>query len=143
VSGERWQRVDEPLLQTLARTFTIAAVVGVAIGLARHSAVLAPVGALAALWPSLGGHFVEIAFLDFVRPRLPRARLAQVAVRIVWWFVSGALLGAAMIATARLLVDDAPTWRWLMGGLAFIGIELVAHTVLALRRRPSFYRGDG
>jgi hypothetical protein len=33
--------------------------------------------------------------------------------------------------------------RWWLGGLVFIGIELVAHLVLRLRGRPNFYNGRG
>jgi hypothetical protein len=136
--------VDEPLPRTLARNFTIAIVVGVAIALVRRAPLLALTGTVVALWPSLGGHFLEIAFLNGVRPRLPRARLVQASSRLVFWLVGGALLGGAMMATAHLLPVNAPTWqRWWMGGPVFIGLELVVHAALALRGRPSFYRGDG
>jgi hypothetical protein len=32
---------------------------------------------------------------------------------------------------------------WWLAGLGFIGIELVAHLALLLRRRPNFYDGRG
>jgi hypothetical protein len=32
---------------------------------------------------------------------------------------------------------------WWLGGLGFVGIELVAHLVLMARGRPSFYDGLG
>jgi len=32
---------------------------------------------------------------------------------------------------------------WWIGGLGFIGLELVVHLVLQLRGRPSFYNGRG
>jgi hypothetical protein len=38
------------------------------------------------------------------------------------------------IAPVAVVVGGAPV---------FVGIELLAHAVLALRGRPSFYRGDG
>jgi hypothetical protein len=96
------------------------------------------------LWPSLGGHFVEFAFLDGVRPRLPHSRLVQASARLVWWLACGALLGVAMIATAQALPMAAPRWRWWwMGAPLFVGLELAVHAALALRGRPSFYRGDG
>jgi hypothetical protein len=101
---------------------------------------------LLALWPSLGGHYVEIAFLDGVRPRLPRGRLVQVSTRLVWWIAGGALLAAAMIATAHALPRPAPRWQWSLwwvGAPLCVGLELVAHSMLALRRCPNFYRGDG
>jgi hypothetical protein len=99
---------------------------------------------LLALWPSLGGHFVEIAFLDGVRPRLPSATRVQASARLIWWLAGGTLLGGAMIATAHALPIAAPRWRWWwVGPPLFVGVELPAHAALALRGRPSFYRGDG
>jgi hypothetical protein len=32
---------------------------------------------------------------------------------------------------------------WWAAGFAFIGVELLAHLVPAVRRTPNFYRGDG
>jgi hypothetical protein len=32
---------------------------------------------------------------------------------------------------------------WWVGGVAFIGIELVVHLALQVRGRPSFYNGRG
>jgi hypothetical protein len=48
-----------------------------------------------------------------------------------------------MATTARVLLVRPPRLGlWWAGGLVFIGLELVVHGTLALRRRPSFYRGD-
>jgi|SRR5580658_173786 hypothetical protein len=142
--SERWLRVDEPILRTIARNVTIAIVAGAAIALLRRAPWLALPGTLLALWPSLGGHFVEIAFLDGVRPRLPRGRLVQVSARLVWWLAGGVLLGGALIATAHALPIAAPPWRrWWTWAPIFLGVELTVHALLALRGRPNFYRGDG
>jgi hypothetical protein len=116
----------------------------VVIALVRRAPFLALPWTLLALWPSLGGHFVEIAFLDGVRPWLPGARLVQASARLVWWLAGGALLCVALIATAHALPVVAPPWhRWWIGAPIFVGIELAAHATLALRGLPSFYRGDG
>jgi hypothetical protein len=140
----QWPRVEEPIRRTLARNLAIAIVAGVVFAAVRRAPFLALPGTLLALWPSLGGHFVEIAFLNGVRPRLPRARVVQAPARILWWLAGGALLGAAAIATAHALPFHAPAWRrWWVGAPFFVGIELVAHATLALLGRPSFYRGDG
>ncbi len=99
---------------------------------------------LLVLWPSLGGHFVELAFLDRVRPRLPASWVAQAVVRLGVWYVGGTALGAGMWLTSRVVGLSSERWpAWWLGGLAFIGIELVAHLVLRLRGRPSFYDGQG
>jgi hypothetical protein len=144
VQSEHWPRVDEPIRRTLARNLAIAFLVGVVLSLVRRAPFLALPGTLLALWPSLGGHFLEIAFLKGLRQRLPRARLVQASARLFWWLVGGALLGGALIATAELLPIVAPPWRWCwLGAPIFVCVELAVHAALALRGRPSFYRGDG
>jgi hypothetical protein len=123
----------------------IAVVVGAVLarfwgGMARW-----PLATLLVLWPSFGGHFVEIWFLNWLRPRLPIARSVQVAARLGTWLVGGAGLAVGMGLTAMALIGLQPAQRpaWWLGGLAFIGIELVAHLGLQLRGRPSFYNGRG
>jgi len=98
-----------------------------------------------ALWPSFRGHWVEIWFLNWLRPRLPIARAVQTAARVVVWFVGGSGLALGMGVTAMALTGRPPErWpAWWLGGLAFIGVELVAHVFLQLRGRPSFYNGRG
>jgi hypothetical protein len=72
------------MARTLARNLSIAVVAGVVISVVGRVPFLPLPGMLLALWPSLGGHFVEIAFLDCVRRRLPRTRLVQASARLVW-----------------------------------------------------------
>lgn len=136
----------EPLRATLTRTILIAVVVGLIPalilggGLARW-----PVGIAMTLWPSFGGHWVEIWFLNRLRPRLPVARAVQIGARLATWFVSGMVLSLGMGLTALALIGFEPE-RWppsWLGGLAFIVVELVAHLPLQWRGRPSFYNGRG
>jgi len=104
-----------------------------------------PVISLLTLWPALGGHFVEIFFLNFLRPKLSPARTIQIAARLATWFTGGLLIGLAVVLCARPLNGFRPIrWQnlWL-AGLIFIGIELTAHLFLQLRHRPSFYNGRG
>jgi hypothetical protein len=129
----------------MLRTGVIAIVVGAVLarfwgGLARW-----PLATVLVLWPSLGGHWVEIWFLNRLRPRLSIARASQVAARVGVWFVGGTGLAIGMGLTAMALAGLRPAhWPpWWVGGLSFIGIELVAHLVLQLRGRPSFYNGRG
>ena len=141
----QWQPFREPLPVTLLRTGTIAIVVGAVLaqfwgGLARW-----PMATLLVLWPSLGGHWVELWFLNWLRPRLSAARRVQVAARVGVWFVGGIGLAIGMGLTATAIGGfRLARWpAWWLGGLAFIGIELVAHLVLQLRGRPSFFNGRG
>jgi hypothetical protein len=139
------QPCREPLRVTLARTGTIALVVGAILALRSGGLSYWPLAALLVLWPALGGHCVEIAFLNWLKPRLPAARAAQAAVRIGVWFAAGIILMLAMRLTAAALAGDRPSrWpAWWVGGLGFVGIELAVHLVLRLRGRPSFYDGRG
>ena len=142
----RWQPYSEPIRVTLTRTGTIALIAGAVLawawggGLARW-----PIATLLALWPSFGGHWVELWFLNWLRPRLPDTRPAQMGARVGVWFVGGTGLAFGMGLTAMLLADIRPAqWPvWWAGGLAFIGIELVVQLVLQLRGHPSFYNGRG
>lgn len=142
-----WQAFREPLRITLLRTGLIALVVGAV--LARRWGGLAhwPVATILVLWPTFGGHWVEVWFLNRLGPRLPYTRAAQTAARMAVWFVGGAGLALGMRLTMLALTghrpSHSPAWWLGIGGLAFIAFELVAHLVLQLRGRPSFYNGRG
>ena len=141
-----WQPYREPLRTTLVRTIAIAAVAGALVtrwfggGLARW-----PMATLLMLWPSFGGHWVDLWFLNWLRPRLSVARAVQVGARVAVWFVGGSCLALGMALTAVALNAFRPAhWpAWWVGGLAFMGIELVAHGGLQVRGKPSFYNGRG
>jgi hypothetical protein len=145
MTTRKWQPFREALHITLIRNGTIAIIVGAVIarfwgGLARW-----PLAALMALWPSLGGHWLEVWFLNWLRPRLSEARGVQVAARLAVWFAGGIVLALGMSLTAMVLVKFRPAhWLdWWLAGVAFIGVELVAHLILHLRGRPSFFSGSG
>jgi hypothetical protein len=68
-----------------------------------------------------------------------------VVVRIALWFAGGTALFAGMYLTSMVLNSrNPPRWpEWWVGGVAFIGVELVVHFVIALRGRDGFYNGRG
>lgn len=140
-----WQVYREPLRATLSRTIGIALVVGGVIAWRYGNLRVWPIAAGLVLWFSLGGHWVELWFLNWLRPRLSRSRIPQVAARLGVWFVGGIGLGLGIVLTMRLFsLDrrvDVPAW-WVFGVL-FVALELVAHIALAARRRPNFYNGKG
>jgi hypothetical protein len=101
---------------------------------------------LVTMWPSFGGHWVDLWFLNWLRPRLPDGRAVHVLARLATWFAGGIVLGAGMAATAAGLgvyrAAIYPAWWW--AGLGFIGIELTAHLLfLQFRGAASFYNGRG
>jgi hypothetical protein len=140
-----WQPFREPLRTTLFRTGTIAIVVGAVLARSRGGLARWPLATLLVLWPSLGGHWVEVWFLNSLRPRLSIGCGVQVAARLAVWSVGGMGLAIGMRLTALALGSfRMARWpSWWIAGLAFIGIELVAHLALQLRGRPSFYNGRG
>jgi hypothetical protein len=86
----QWQPYREPLRVTVLRTITIALVAGVLVARFWGNGHLRwPVATLVMLWPSFGGHWVELWFLNWLRPRLSSARVVQVAARVGVWFVGG------------------------------------------------------
>ena len=129
----------EPFRSTLTRTVTIALIGGALLARWMGGGLAGwVVGTLLVFWISFGGHWVEVFFLNYVRPRLPR-------IRILVWFIGGLCLVAGMRITAMAITPRRfERWPpWWVGGLAFIGIELAVHLALQLSGRPSFYNGRG
>ena len=143
-SSTSWPRFEEPFRRAFARNVALAAVVGAVLALQRHDLELLVPLATLALWFSLGGHYIELAFLNGLRARIPPGRLRQAVVRLLVWFGGGVLLYVSMAATARALPIEAPPLRlWWYGGFLLIGVELAVHAVLAIRGLPNFYNGRG
>ena len=140
-----WQPFSEPLRRTLVRTVLIAAIAGAVLARWWGGPARWPLAALLAFWFSFGGHWVEVGFLNWLRPRLPMGRPAQIAARVAVWFLGGVALGLGAGATAMLLGGRQPAqWpAWWLPGLALIGVELVVHAVPRLRGQSSFYNGRG
>lgn len=139
-----WTPYEEPLKATLLRTGTIALVLGTVLFVASSHRISWPVAVLVALWPSFGGHWIELWFLNWLRPRLATARTVQVLARVTVWTVGGIVLALMMRVTAQAAGGPHITWRnVLLGGFAFLAVELVAHAALAGRGQRSFYNGQG
>jgi hypothetical protein len=136
-------QIAEPLWRLLARNLAIAAVVSAAITVRHEFRAFLPVVAVA-LWPALGGHYVELAFGNIVRLRISPARFTQTIARLLVWFAGGVLLYLCMCATSRLLpIRPLPFRLWWFGGFLFIALELAVHGFMAIRRLPNFYNGRG
>ena len=135
----------EPLRVTLTRTVGIALIAGAALASRSGGLALWPVMSVVMLWPSLGGHYVELAYLDVVRPALSASRSVQTLARIAVWFVGGMLLAVGMRFTAIALraPRPLPASMWWIGGFVFVALELVVHLALHARGRSSFYGGRG
>jgi hypothetical protein len=139
-----WQPYREPLRATLLRSVFLAAAIGGIVAVASRRLSGWPYWALLALWVTLGGHYIEVWFLNWLRPRLPRARVPRVVTRLLVWFAGGILLLFAIrLSAAAFGLHALQSWPPRRGGFAFIAIELIAHAFLQLRGRPGFYNGRG
>ena len=95
MTAAAWQPYREPMRTTLVRTISIALVAGTVAARSlgwSHWTLLV----LVMLWPSFGGHWVELWFLNWLRPRIPDARAVQAAARVAIWFVGGIVLAGGM-----------------------------------------------
>ena len=134
-SQPTWQPLAEPWRATARRTLLIALAVGVGIGLYRGRWGTVPVATLIALWFTLGGHFVELVFLNGLRSHIGGGRAVQAVARVAWWFAGGCVLYAGARVTGLLLVGRAVLpWPWWTGGIFFIVLELFVHALMRARR---------
>ena len=154
----RFKPYREPLLVTLARTGAIAiGVASIVTTIQLHHLPSRPAQWhqwLALLvfvaWISFGGHWLEIAYLNGIRPRIahwPDSSL--LFLRLGVWIVGGATLFVAAAISRSVLLTGGPAPRpqvyaaLLLGGPAFIIVELIAHAFLLRAGKPSFWNRRG
>jgi hypothetical protein len=140
------QPYREPLWKTLRRTLTIAFFITTALTIVlpdeesyrRSWLTTYP----AVLWFPLGGHYVELAYLNFLRIRWPWIHRRRTITRLAWWFVGGLPLGLGCWWTWVGLGNhpgfDLPFW-W--GMPFFVVVECIVHAALQLAGYPSFWNG--
>lgn len=139
-----WQPHRELLRTTLLRTIAIALVGGAILSRWFAGQIRWPLATLLFLWFSFGGHWVELWYVNWLRLRLPTARPIQLCARVATWFLGGVALAFGMALTVLAVGLRPARWpAWWLGGLAFIGLELLVHLALQLRGKPSFYNGRG
>lgn len=129
----------EPLRKTLLRTVLIAIIAGAIISRFSGGWRRWPVDSLLAFWITFGGHWVEVWFLNGVRPRIPAAGTVQRLARVAVWFTGGAILGFGIGWTARAFGLATKGSAWWKFGILFIAVELVVHVMLLLRGQSGFF----
>jgi len=137
-----WQPYREPLRVTVLRTGVLGVALGAAVAFVQGRPASWALGTAFALWFTFGGHWVEILFLNWLRPRLSAARAVQVTGRVAMWIVGGTLL----MVGARMTVSSLSAYAlrlppWWLGGPVLLGIELFVHALIQLRGQPNFYNG--
>lgn len=144
VTAPDWPPVRERWTTTALRTGGLAVMVGIGAGWLRRDWTLVPLATLVALWFTLGGHFVELAFRNKARYLLSPHPAAQAVARLAWWFAGGVILLKAMVLSWTILSSRDPTiWPWWVGGVMFVFVELTVHTMLWATRQASFFNGRG
>src|SRR4051812_10853897 len=106
-----WQPHREPLSVTLARTIGIALVGGAILARSWGGLGWWPLATAMMLWPSFGGHWLDLWFLNWLRPRLRDDRSIQVAARLATWFIGGVGFGFGMAVTAIAVTGRRPEPR--------------------------------
>ena len=132
-------KFHEPFPKTLGRNGLIAAVAGLSLAAARGRLNLWLPLAVVALWFSLGGHYVEVGYLNGLRPRLSVGVPQRLLARVSLWFAGGCVLYLGAAASSGVLGVPMKGANFWMGGLGLIGIELLAHSALRFRGRPSIF----
>jgi hypothetical protein len=148
----------ESLATTLARTCGIAVILASVICLLRlHHVPTSSAqwrGWLAWVvfigWISLGGHWVEVIYLNVLRPRLANwPAAALVLLRLALWMIGGAILFTGAMVSLRLVMAGELPGRskvisaFLRGGPIFVAIELVVHVFMMLAGRPNCWNFRG
>ena len=152
---------SEPLRATLLRTVPVALIIGtVATLLLRGMPIYAEdwrgwlARVAAALWITLGGHYVELLYLHRVLPRVAADQESQnisrwfvrLGTRCMVWAIGGAALWIGGMATYLLITNarlpqpaELPAIV-LQGALGLIIIELLGvHVILTIIGRPSVW----
>jgi hypothetical protein len=68
--ASEWQPYQEPVRSVILRSGAIAVLTGAAFATISGRFARWPLATVMALWPSFGGHWVEVGFLNRLRPRL-------------------------------------------------------------------------
>lgn len=147
---QRPQPYHESLGATLLRTLSIAFVLTtlltvllIATGQARGALVRLWLTTYPAiLWFPLGGHYVELLYLNVLRMRRPAFHRHRRSTRIGVWFIGGLPLGLGLWWTWTGLgnaLPVAPPWWW--GMPAFVIVEFVVHAIRQALGYPNFWNG--
>jgi hypothetical protein len=137
-----WQPFHEPFRVTLVRTGLVALALGCVVAVVSGRLASWPQWTAFVFWFSFGGHWVELFFLNWFRPRLPAARWPQVLGRVCTWLAAGTLLMVgARVTVLSLSAQSMHLPSWWIGGPVFLCVELLVHVVPQLRGQPNFYNG--
>jgi len=88
------------------------------------------------------GHYTELFFINYLRFKFPSDKITQLVIRFLYWYISGGLL-FYLAMVLRGVLEHKPVYSGIlwMGGVYFIGIELIANLILQLRVKKSFWNG--
>jgi hypothetical protein len=96
----------------------------------------------AILWFPLGGHFVELVYLNFLRIRWAWWHRHKRPARMIVWFLGGLPLGAGLWWTWTSLGNSLPlTPPWWWGMPFFVVVEFVVHAIRHALGYPNFWDG--
>jgi len=143
------EKNTESFVQTLIRTILTTTIIAVIINWLH----LFPSGGKSKLilfeiiWSAvfcivLGGHWLELVFINRIKFALPKNILLLYFIRIVYWFLcSIPLFLMANLITNLFSYKAGVPGHWWTFGFLYIGIQLLMHIIMHIRFKKSFYNG--
>ena len=142
------EKYKEKIKNTLIRNFLIALLIGLIFTFVQFdnfndvTTKQLTINIISIFWISFGGHWIDILYLNYLRFQLPKKRHIETTTRLLWWYLGGTLLFTAVSITQNAFnsVTMIPLISWYYG-IIFILIEFVAHGIMQLVRKESFWNG--
>ena len=149
--NDRREKIHEPFRRTLIRTTLTGLAVSIAFSfgqLKNAPGFNSKFSILFITFIYIGGvivfigHYTELFFINYLRFNFSPKYIIQISIRIIYWYVSGCILyNSAMLLRGLLEHKDLFAGNWYLGGIYFIGIELVANLLMQVMIKKSFWNG--
>jgi hypothetical protein len=143
------EKNNEPLIKTVIRTILTATIIAGILYLAhvfpydgKSKLTLFAMIWLVVFCIVIGGHWLELLFINSIKFALPKNILLLYFTRIVYWFLCAVpLFFCTNFIMHVFLYDGLRLSHWFTFGIFYIGIELLMHAIMQIRYKKSFYNG--
>jgi len=143
------EKITESLNQTVIRTILTTTIIAGILYLAhlfphdgKSNLTLFEMIWLVVFCIVVGGHWLELLFINRIKFALPKNILLLYFIRIVYWFLCAVpLFFAINFIMGLFLYDGLRLSHWWTFGIFYIGIELLMYAIMQIRYKKSFYNG--
>lgn len=146
---EKPEKFKEAFSKTLIRTVITATIIAAILFFAHAfpSGDQTKLNLLIMIWLMvyiivLGGHLLELIFINYLKFVLPKNIILLYVIRIAYWFLCAIplIFGAGLIHNLFVHKNGPMVYDYTFG-VFYIGIELFMHAMMQIRFRKSFYNG--